>query len=428
MADLRRDSPGLALFLLTAISTVGFIDRIIMNVLVEPIRKEFGLSDTQIGLLVGLAFAVLNVALGLVVARIAERRDRVPLIALGTFLWSLATAACGMVANGVQLVLARIGVGVGEAVGLPATASVISDYFPPRRRATAMSVLALAPPIGALLGSAGGAWIAQHYGWREAFIAAAIPGGFLALAAWLWVAEPPRGRHDAGNSDEVPPLGAVLGRFWRVPTARHLLAGSAIASMVGFGLNAFLAAMLARKFGFSLVEAGVTAGLVASFPSTVSVLAGGWLADRLGARRPSAYVLVPGLCLLLAAPLYLLAITRPDATSLLVLLGLSALVQYTYLGCTSGLFQNLMAPRMRATSTAFTSMVYTLIGSGMGPLLLGWLSERYAPAHPQPGASLVWAMGTVALLYLWAALHYLLAARHVGADLAAARGISPAQP
>ena len=161
-ASMRRDSPWLALVLLTAISTVGFIDRIVMNVLAVPIQGEFHLSDTQVGLLTGLAFAVLNVVLGIAVARHAERGHRLTLIAVGTLLWSLATAACGLVGNFVQLLFARIGVGVGEAVGLPAAQSVLSDYFPPSRRATAMSVFLLAPPVGAFLGSAGGGWVAQE--------------------------------------------------------------------------------------------------------------------------------------------------------------------------------------------------------------------------------------------------------------------------
>ena len=181
-ASMRRDSPWLALILLTAISTVGFIDRIVMNVLAVPIQVEFELSDTQVGLLTGLAFAVLNVALGIVVARYAERGNRMSLIAVGTLLWSIATAACGLVTSWVQLLFARIGVGVGEAVGLPAAQSVLSDYFPPEKRATAMSVFLLAPPIGAFLGSAGGSWIGQEYGWREAFLIATIPGALLALA------------------------------------------------------------------------------------------------------------------------------------------------------------------------------------------------------------------------------------------------------
>src|SRR5687767_4593915 len=200
---MRRDSPWLALILLTAISTVGFIDRIVMNVLAVPIQAEFTLSDTQVGLLTGLAFAVLNVGLGIVVARYAERGRRMSLITIGTLLWSLATAACGMVTTWTQLLLARIGVGVGEAIGLPAPAqSVISDFFPPERRATALSVFLLAPPIGAFLGSAGGSWIGQEYGWREAFLIATVPGLLLAVAAWILIAEPPRGRHDAGAGDE----------------------------------------------------------------------------------------------------------------------------------------------------------------------------------------------------------------------------------
>src|SRR5690606_39041581 len=153
----------------------------------------------------------LNVGLGVFVARIAERRRRLTLITVGTVAWSLATALCGAATNWVQLLFARIGVGVGEAVGLPANQSVVADYFPPERRATAMSILLLAPPIGAFIGAAGGAMIAQAFGWRAAFVAAAVPGVIFALLAYLFVAEPPRGRHDSGDAAEVPPLSSVIG-------------------------------------------------------------------------------------------------------------------------------------------------------------------------------------------------------------------------
>src|SRR6478752_5841439 len=225
-ASMRRDSPWLALVLLTAISTVGFIDRIVMNVLAVPIKAEFGLSDTQVGLLTGLAFSVLNATLGIVVARHAERGHRLTLIAVGTLAWSLATAACGVVTNFAQLLLARIGVGVGEAVGLPAAQSVLSDYFPPEKRATAMSVFLLAPPIGAFLGSAGGGWVGQEFGWRTVFFIATVPGVLLALAAWAWIAEPPRGRHDLERDGTVPSIGAVLRRLLGLRSARQLLLGS----------------------------------------------------------------------------------------------------------------------------------------------------------------------------------------------------------
>ena len=418
ISSMRRDSPWLALILLMAISTVGFIDRIVMNVLAVPIQAEFKLTDTQVGLLTGLAFAVLNVTLGIVVARYAERGRRMSLIALGTLLWSLATAACGLVGTWFQLLLARIGVGVGEAVGLPATQSVISDYFPPGRRATAMSVLLLAPPVGAFLGSAGGSWIGQEYGWREAFLVATIPGAVLAVAAWVLIAEPPRGRYDAEQGSEVPSLGSVFRRLVGFASARQLLAGSTIASMVGFGLNSFMAFLLVRKFDFSLAEAGLFAGLLASLPGAISVVAGGRLADFLGARNPSAYAVIPGLCLLVAAPIYMFAITRDDVTLLLLLVFVAALFQYTYLGVTFGVFQNLLHPRMRATGSALLNTVYGLIGQGLGPLLVGYMSDRLAPEYGG-GNGLAYAMAITAALYLWAAAHYLLAGRHVGRDLAA---------
>lgn len=418
--SMRRDSPWLALTLLTAISTVGFIDRIVMNVLAVPIQGEFGLSDTQVGLLTGLAFAVLNVALGIVVARYAERGHRVSLIALGTLLWSLATAACGLVGNWIQLLLARIGVGVGEAVGLPAAQSVLSDYFPPERRATAMSVFLLAPPIGAFLGSAGGSWVGQEFGWRMAFFIATVPGLLLALAAWTLVAEPPRGRHDRESHGEVPSIGSVFRRLLGLKSARQLLFGSTLASMVGFGLNSFLAFLLVRKFGFSLAQAGLFAGLLGSLPGAIAVVAGGRLADRFGAKNPAAYARVPGLCLLVAAPVYILGITRDDATLLLVLVFAAALFQYTYLGVTFGVFQNLLHSRMRATGTALLNTVYGLVGQGLGPLLVGWLSDRLATEHGA-GDGLAFALAITAAIYLWAGVHYLLAGRHLESDLAMTR-------
>jgi len=415
----RRDAPWLALTVLMAISTIGFIDRIVLNVLAVPIQAEFRLSDTQVGLLTGLAFAVMNVALGIVVARIAERKRRLSLIAVGTLLWSIATALCGFVGNWVHLLLARIGVGVGEAVGLPATQSVVADYFPPHRRGIAMGVLLLAPPLGALIGAAGGAFIGQMYGWRTAFLVAAAPGVVLALIAWMFVAEPPRGRHDPGAGEDVPPVKAVLARLFGLASARQLLIGSTVASAVGFALNSFVALLLVRKFGFTLVQAGLVSGLLASAPGALSVVAGGALADWLGKRSPAAYAMVPGLCLLIAAPLYIFAITRDDVTLLLVFMTLAALFQYTYLGVTYAAFANLMHPRMRATNSAVLGAIYGLVGQGIGPLALGMLSDWLLRTQGLAnGHALATAMAISAAFYLWAGVHYVLAGRTLQADLA----------
>jgi predicted MFS family arabinose efflux permease len=386
-----------------------------MQVLVEPVKAEFDLSDFQIGIVAGLAFAVLNVVLGLWVARLAERRRRMTLVAVGTVLWSIATAACGMANSFVQLVLARISVGVGEAVGLPSSSSIISDYFPKAQRTTALSVLMLSPPVGAFIGFVGGGYVAQAFDWKAAFWIAAIPGLILGLLAALTVAEPQRGQHDnlGQNTDAVPPFSAMLSRVWRRRSLRHLLVGSTVAALVGFGLNAFLAAFLIRRFGFSIAETGLIAGIIASLPAVVSMLASGWLADRIGKYDSRSYGLIPGVSLLIAAPLYILAVTRTEPTAAIVLLGMATLFQYTYLGPTLGVFQNMMHPRMRASSSAFNSMLYTLIGNGLGPVLLGALSDRFASdgGLSGPGEALMMAMAVVSAGYLWAAGHYLWATR-----------------
>jgi len=414
----RRQAPWTALIILTAISTVGFIDRIVVNVLVEPVKAEFGLTDTQVSLM-GAAFTVLNIGLALVVARYAERARRLTLIPLGTLLWSAATALCGAVGNWTSLLLARMGVGVGEAIGLSSLQSVIADYFPASRRGLAISTLMLAPPIGAFVGFVGGGWIAQNFDWRFTFYIAAVPGVVLAILAWLLVAEPPRGQHDPGAGEDVPPVSAVLKRLFGLASARHLVIGSAIAAMLGFGINYFFTALMMRRFGLSIGEAGFYSGVIASLPAALSVLGSGWLADRLGARGPAAYALVPALCLLIGGPLYAFAITREDLPLLLSLVSIATFLNFGYLGVTFAALQNLMHPRMRATTSALLNVVYG-ISSALGPFLLGMLSDSMARTRGE-SLGLALAMAVSALLYIWAGLHYLLAARRLGPDTEAMR-------
>ncbi len=414
----RRQAPWMALIILTAISTVGFIDRIVVNVLVEPVKTEFGLSDTQVSLM-GAAFTVLNIGLALAVARYAERTRRLTLISVGTLLWSAATAVCGAAANWTSLLLARMGVGVGEAIGLPSLQSVIADYFPAGRRGLAISTLMLAPPIGAFVGYVGGGWVAQSFDWRFTFYIAAIPGVVLALLAWLLVAEPRRGQHDPDAGEEVPPISGVLKRLFGLPSARHLVIGSAVAAMLGFGINYFFTSLMMRRFGLPIGEAGFYSGVIASLPAALSVIGSGWLADKLGARGPAAYALVPAVCLLIGGPLYAFAITRDDLVLLLSLVSIATFLNFGYLGVTYAALQNLMHPRMRATASALLNVVYG-IASALGPFLLGMLSDGLAEARGQ-SLGLALAMALSALLYVWAGVHYLLAARRLGDDTQAMR-------
>ena len=413
----RKDSPWLALIVLTAISTVGFIDRIVVNVLVEPVKAEFTLTDTQVSFM-GVAFTVLNIGVALMIARAAERVHRLTLISAGTLIWSAATALCGAAASWMQLLVARMGVGLGEAIGLPSLQSVIADYFPANRRGLAISILMLAPPIGAFIGFVGGGWIAQNFDWRFTFLVAAVPGVLLAALAWILIAEPPRGRHDraARISDEVPPASQVLGRLFGLSSARNLVFGSALAAMLGFGLNYFFTSMMIRRFDLQIGEAGLYTGMIASLPAALSVVGSGWLGDKFGARNPAAYALIPAACLLIGGPLYVLAITRDSLPLLLVLVGTATFLNFGYLGVTFASLQNLMHPRMRATASAMLNVVYGVAGAG-GPLFLGMLSDRMT-LHFGPGDGLVYAMAAFGLLYVVAGLFYLFAARSLRADMA----------
>jgi MFS family permease len=419
MKRLRRHSPGLALALITAIGTIGFIDRIVVNALVEPLKAEFGLSDAQIGTL-GFAYSALNIILGVGVARLAESRRRLTFTAVGTLLWSIAAAACGLVQSWPQLLAARIAVGVGEAVGLPANQSLIADSFTAGRRATAMSVLLLAAPLGAFIGLAGGGFVAQFWGWRWAFVVTGMPGLLLAAGVWLFLAEPERGAHDTVVDDAVPPIGAVFRRFVELRSARHFVIGSALGSMVGLGLIAFLSALLTRRFGLPVGQAGLTTALTSSFPAALSVIFGGILADRLAPRIRASYALVPALSLLVAGPLYALAMTRSDLLPFVGLTIVSTLLQFMYLGVTVGTVQNMMHPRMRATANALTNIVSGIFG-GLGPLLIGAMSDRLAGAGLAPDVALGYAMAGAGILSLWAAAHFFIAARTVGQDLAMVR-------
>jgi predicted MFS family arabinose efflux permease len=419
LSRLRRHSPGFALAIITLIGLIGFVDRIVVNALVEPLKAEFGLSDAEIGLL-GFAYSALNIVLGVIVARMAESRRRLTFTAVGTLLWSIAATACGFVNGWYQLLAARIAVGVGEAVGLPANQSLVADFYPPHRRATAMSVLLLAAPLGAFVGLAGGGYVAQVWGWRWAFIVTGLPGLLLAAIVWLFLAEPVRGGHDTITDDAVPPIRAVLARFVVLKSLKHFVIGSSLGSMVGFGLIAFLSALITRRFGLPVGLAGLTTALISSFPAALSTILGGVAADRLAPRMRASYALVPAVGLLIAAPLYVVAFTRESFVPFVIFTMLAALFQFVYLGVNAGTQQNMMHPRMRATANALTNIVSGLIG-GLGPLIIGSLSDflaaRGMPSHIALGS----AMAGGGLLSLWAAGHFLLAARTVGSDLQTVR-------
>jgi MFS family permease len=428
------------LLLFALVATFGFVDRIIVQVLVQPIKAELRVSDAKMGLLGGLTFAVLYALLSIPIARLAERKNRVAIISIGTALWSLATAVCGFASNFSQLLLARIGVGIGEAAGAPATGSVIADYFPRERRASAMAIYGLAVPLGALLGGSAGGFIALHWGWRTAFFVAGLPGIALALLQWLTVREPPRGQNDPGlDTASTPPFSAVLRRFRERPSLVHIVSGAAVSTVAGYGLSYFMAAYLTRRYGLNYAQAGLLTGLISSLPAALSIIAGGFLTDWAGRRAAHWYALIPALGTALCAPLYIAAFRADTWMAATVLLAATAMCQYAYIPAAAAITQNMMEPRMRASAAAVNGLIYTLIGQGLGPLIVGALSDHFARrafvgdfaracgadagvvsvACGQAAANgLQTALTLCALLYIWSATHLALGARTLGRDLA----------
>ncbi|HEX4096487.1 MAG TPA: MFS transporter [Caulobacteraceae bacterium] len=426
---------GWVLVLFLLMSMFGFVDRQVIGSLGQPIKASLHLTDAQFGIVGGLAFALLNSLLTIPIARLAERRRRLTIIGIGVFLWSIATCLCGLTASFVQLLVARVAVGVGDAASTPSTVSVIADYFPPNRRTSAAAVFILAVPLGALIGAAGGGYLAEYTDWRVAFVIAGAPGLVIALLLVLTVREPIRGHYDAPGlgAAGAPPISAVLRRMIQRPTFLHVTMGSTLASMGGFGINLFLAQYFFRRFGLGLGESGLLSGLISAIPGSISMLGGGFLADRLGRKDKRFYAWTPGLGALLATPLYALSFLQGSWAAATALLMVTALCQYAYLPVSIGVTANLMEPRMRATAAAVVGIMTNLIGAGLAPIIVGKLSDSFtshvaarcagaAAAAPSctaaSGEGLRLAFIVFALVYLWAAAHFALAGRTIRKDMA----------
>lgn len=378
------------LFLLALIYTSNFVDRQIFSTLIQPIKKDLHLSDTQLGMLSGLTFAVFYTALGIPIARLIERKSRIVVMTACIAVWSAMTAACGLAGSFLQLAIARVGVGVGEAGCLPAANSLVSDHFPREKRTTALGVFTLGIPIGSMIGAIAGGWIAQHMNWRMAFFMVGAPGLLIALLTLFTLREPPRGLADGGKAPAVaPPLTAVIRRLFLRPTALWVCVAAGVSAAGTYGTITFAAAYFTRRFGFDFTQAGLAAGLISGVGAGVSVISGGLLTDRLAKLDIRAFAWVPIVGLVLAVPLYLIGFTRADAGLALLFLVIAAAVQQLYLAPTFAVANNVAEPRMRATSVSLMSFVWNLIGLGFGPLIVGVLSDRFGRALAEGGADIL---------------------------------------
>ncbi|MDP3673575.1 MAG: MFS transporter [Novosphingobium sp.] len=381
-----ENSPRLVLWLLLIVYIFNFIDRQIVNILAEPIARDLDLSDTQIGLMTGIAFALLYTMLGLPIARYSDRpsTNRIGLIAVSLTVWSAMTALCGMAQNFTQLLLARIGVGVGEAGCTPAAHSLIADIVPKERRASALAFYALGIPVGTLLGMLIGGQLADRLGWREAFLVVGLPGIGLAIILMLLLREPRRGAvMIAARASVAPPrvltnreaLTAILGSRAFV----LLLAAGTAASFLGYGKTTWITIFFQRTHGLSPGEVGLWFGLGGGLAGIAGTFLGGWLADRYGAKNRRHVMTAPAIGMALAVPFSFAAFFTSDWLLALALLMVPTLLNTLYYGPTYSSVQGLVRPEARALATAILLFCQNLIGLGLGPLFFGMLSDGFKP-------------------------------------------------
>lgn len=400
-----------ALGLLMVIYVVNFVDRQVVSILAELIKQDLHLADWQLGLMTGLAFAVLYTVLGLPIARIAERGDRPLIIAVAVAVWSGFTALSGMAQTFTHLVLARIGVGVGEAGCTPPALSLIADTVPKEQRASAVSVYMLGAPVGSLLGLALGGLIADAFGWRMAFVIVGLPGLVLAAIAALTLREPRRGRPVVSRADDgVPSFREAMAELRGKRTYWRVVGGVTIKSFASYGALAFTGSFFFRNFPAELAEysamfglksagfLGLALGVTSGVMAMIGTLLGGRLADHFAKKDARAYAMIPAIGALAGLPFSLAALNSDSLLLAFAFLLAPGLLGSMWLGPAYGVVQSLVRPETRATATAVLLFVANLIGLGLGPLVVGILSDVLISQGHSEANAIQWSLMSFALL------------------------------
>ena len=382
LTPARRWSLLAILFL---VSTSNYVDRYIISVLLEPIKAEFGASDTQMGLLSGIAFAFFYATLGIPVARWADRGNRRHIIVLALSVWSVATALCGVAASFSQLLLARIGVGAGEAGSMPPAQSLIADYFPPEHRGRALAVLTSSSTIGYIIAFVGGASLVTHYGWRVALMAVGLPGLILALVVWFLLLEPREAKGfeladrsaDTRFADTVRVL--MRKRSYVAMTIAVTLYG-----FVAYGVVVFFPSYMIRHLGVSLKDVSVGFGLLSAAAALIGTLAGGWATDRLSRLSLAWCAWLPSIAAAVALPLYVVGFTSSYGMFLGCTFVAGILLSAALPCMFAGMHAVCGAPR-RAVAVSLMLFLISMIGAGLGPFVTGALSDLYASSFDGKG-------------------------------------------
>lgn len=393
------------LAMLLVVYTFNFVDRQILSILAPAIKAELGLSNTQLGLLGGIAFAALYSTLAIPLSWLADRTSRTWVITGSLAVWSGFTALCGAATSFGQLFLFRLGVGVGEAGGVAPSYAVIADYFPPGRRARALAIYSLGIPLGSAAGVMLGGYIAQWVDWRTAFLVVGLLGVALAPVFRLVVREAPRTR----SGDDAPPAGRVFAILAAKKSFWLLAFGASASSMLGYGLAFWLPSLMKTSFGLDLVETSNFYGAILLLGGVAGVLAGGWIGDRLGARDKAAYARLPALAFVAAVPLFAGGILSPTVTAAFLFFVIPQALAYVWLGPVLSAVQHLVPANMRATASASFLLINNLIGIGGGIFVLGRLSDALVPRFGDE--ALRYAMLFSLVFYLVAAALMWLAAK-----------------
>ena len=381
------------LVVLCFVYVLNFLDRQLLSILAKPIQDDLGVTDGQLGLLGGLYFAAFYCILAIPVGWLADRTNRTKVLAFSCALWSAATAACGLSTSFPQLAASRMAVGVGEAGGVPPSYAIISDYFPPGTRGTALSLFNLGPPIGQALGVAFGASIAVAYSWRDAFIWVGVVGVVTAVVVWFFVKEPKKGGLDVPAEpqpmpamDVAPAPRASFGATWKMFFANPVLRGMALAcgatQFVTYAFLNFATLFLMREKGMTLQEVAVWYALLVGIFISLGMFASGRLIDRLSKRSKTAYAYLPAVGLAIAAPLFAGFIWAPSWQLALLFLALPMGLNYFYLSPAVTLVQEEVRPDQRVMSGALLLLVMNLIGLGLGPTYLGAASDFFSARYP----------------------------------------------
>lgn len=412
------------LTILLLIQAFNNVDRGLISVVLQDIKLELALSDTQLGLLTGIAFALFYAIMGIPIARWADRGNRVTILTVTTALFSGMAALCGMATSFVQLLLVRVGVAVGEAGSFPVAHSLIADYFNRAERPRATSIFMLGGPLGMVITYFAGGWLNELYGWRVTFIALGAPGLLLAALAWFTLREPRLQTRKAAKAADVvptaitpPTLSVVITTLWQIPTFRHVLITLTLMGFFGYGIGQWLPTFFIRSHDMATGELGTWFALIWGVGGGMGMYLGGYLASRFAANNERLQFRTIAIVIAVFGISSVFIYLSPSKTLALSLMGAAALVVTSLYGPLYAILQTLVPDNMRAVAFAFALLLSNLVGLGLGPLAVGMLSDAFSSNYGQD--ALRYALVAFCPGYLWMGVHLWLASKTVQADLAA---------